>query len=359
MSGQYVSEAERVIADASRIIWGYVIRSFDVDSSNISPSETAFMYGAYHYSVIDILEEWHKEEDVRDIFIPSAAFLMNADPQNRDNVPVFLKMRDIVDNMISMMKADCCDSQTECGAVSIFNLRKEVFKIDYSEFDIKYFLKNVKSLRAEIREGIRQAFISANSSNRAINNTKNNAHKKESFGNRYIVLILTLFLFLFFAILVQINKYSYTKPVTKVPERTTLPALELLAKTPPAHGRILKYPSKEAVAPLEIQTSGSGYFYFVLTNSGNKDSVVMKFFAHAEKTLSIDVPLGKYDLYYAYGDTWYGTEKLFGDETIRKKCEEPLLFSFDGDSYTGWTLTLYPVKNGNMDTAYVSEDDFP
>lgn len=177
--------------------------------------------------------------------------------------------------------------------------------------------------------------------------------KKTSFVLPFILVVLAV------TTAISMVQYKNENSEVQITEQTTQPVPELVAKTPPAHGKLLKYPEKDAVAPLEIQTSGTGYYYFVLTILGDKDRPIMSFFAHAGKSVEVEVPFGKYDLYYAYGDTWYGAEDLFGDNTIREKCEDPLFFGYDGESYTGWTLTLYPVKDGNLDTVYVSEDEFP
>ena len=83
------------------------------------------------------------------------------------------------------------------------------------------------------------------------------------------------------------------------------------------------------------------------------------YYVRAGGTLSVDVPLGTYEIYYATGNTWYGRNNLFGPDTVYQKCEGSFSFTEDVSGYNGWTLTLYPTFNGNMDTDIIDADDFP
>ena len=129
-------------------------------------------------------------------------------------------------------------------------------------------------------------------------------------------------------------------------------------RTPPANGAILKYPGEKRVAPLTIHTSGDGYYFFTLVKAGSNERY-MNFFAHAGKTVDIDVPIGVYKIYYAKGDTWYGLNDLFGEDTRYYRLDDFFDFSDDDGDCNGWELTLTPVVDGNLDTESVSPDDFP
>lgn len=126
----------------------------------------------------------------------------------------------------------------------------------------------------------------------------------------------------------------------------------------PANGKILKRPKDEMLAPLTIHTTGDKYYFFSLMKVGYSDSY-MSFFGHGGKTIEVDVPIGVYKIYYATGETWYGTNDLFGPETSYYRCGDYFIFTKDDESYKGWVLTLYPVVDGNMDSESVSADDFP
>ena len=126
----------------------------------------------------------------------------------------------------------------------------------------------------------------------------------------------------------------------------------------PINGHIFLYPKEKRVAPLTIKTIGEGYYYFALTKLGSTKKT-MSFFGHGGDTIHIKVPLGTYKIYYATGSTWYGVDDLFGEDTVYKRCGASFAFTQDSDSYSGWTLTLYPVTDGNMDSKTISADEFP
>lgn len=140
------------------------------------------------------------------------------------------------------------------------------------------------------------------------------------------------------------------------------------------NGMIIHSPTVKAIAPLTVETSGSNSYYVVLkciecdadevSYQSRKNERLCKrrdisFFVSAGKTAEVDVPLGKYEIYYATGETWYGEDYLFGPTTQRYKCDDTFIFEINGDYVEGWTLTLYAVYNGNMDSDPVSEADFP
>ncbi len=135
-------------------------------------------------------------------------------------------------------------------------------------------------------------------------------------------------------------------------------------------GDIVKDTSAEKVAPLTVKTSGSSNYYVCLkclrtVGSGGRmlpslaSEVTMSFYVSGGKTEEILVPLGEYELYYATGKTWYGKALKFGSETKYCKCEDSFLFTESETGYNGWSVTLYPVYNGNLDTETVSAADFP
>lgn len=85
----------------------------------------------------------------------------------------------------------------------------------------------------------------------------------------------------------------------------------------------------------------------------------MSFYVSAGKSAEVLVPLGEYEIYYATGQTWYGPDDKFGSDTQFYKCDDTFDFYEDDDGYVGWTLTLYKVSNGNMDSTPIDEGDFP
>ncbi len=127
--------------------------------------------------------------------------------------------------------------------------------------------------------------------------------------------------------------------------------------TTPAHGGILRYHAVEAVAPLEIKTSSGGYYFIKLVNATTGQDAV-ELFIHGGRTIEIDMPLGSYIMKYASGQTWYGREHFFGPNTSYSKASSSFHFTKDYSGYSGYTVTLYKVTNGNLQTKSISASQF-
>lgn len=126
----------------------------------------------------------------------------------------------------------------------------------------------------------------------------------------------------------------------------------------PENGSIIhQYTYGEVTAPLTIVTDGDENYYVKL-----KDSVTgaeaLSFFVRAGMSAEVEVPLGTYELSYAYGSYWYGVKYLFGDETLCAKADDIFEFTQDGDYVYGWTVELYLQTDGNLDFDYIDADEF-
>ena len=133
-----------------------------------------------------------------------------------------------------------------------------------------------------------------------------------------------------------------------------------MMKIPTYNGEIIidQYPNSR-YAPFKIQTTTTddNIYYVLLAN--DLDNIIISFIVEGGNNVELNVPLGTYKLYYAYGDTWYGTEYLFGLSTKYVTSDEKLKFYDDGTYYNGHTITLYKVTNGNFDTESIGADSFP
>lgn len=126
---------------------------------------------------------------------------------------------------------------------------------------------------------------------------------------------------------------------------------------PPASGEVQLYTTMNGVAPLQIRSS-SGSNYLVKLADATTGQPVLSVFVRGGQTEEIDVPLGTYVVKYASGDRWYGYTHLFGPDTQCSKADRAFTFSFDGAHYSGYTVTLYKVGDGNLSTSRISADDF-
>lgn len=168
--------------------------------------------------------------------------------------------------------------------------------------------------------------------------------------------------------------FTPTPAPTPKPTPTPSPALTPVIIR---NGEIVLEPSSEMLAPLTVKASEDANYFILLKplnppSSSSPSSIVqrlermefmggarMSFYVSAGKSAEVSVPLGDFEIYYATGQTWYGPEEKFGSDTQFYKCDDTFDFYEDDDGYVGWTLTLYKVSNGNMDSTEINESDFP
>lgn len=130
-------------------------------------------------------------------------------------------------------------------------------------------------------------------------------------------------------------------------------------EVPPNGARLYPFmiPEETTTAPFSVETKGDGYYYLKLKDAQTKkDAFIL--FVHGGKTVETEVPLGDYYLYYAHGDTWYGSTDLFGPETVYMKSDDLFEFYVDDDYVNGWSIELYLQENGNMNTEAIDASEF-
>ena len=123
--------------------------------------------------------------------------------------------------------------------------------------------------------------------------------------------------------------------------------------TMPENGEILSGKETKWRSELTVHASyGSSHVVSVKTVDGNE---CVTFFVRAGESVTMGVPSQKLCVYFASGEKWYGYGKgrMFGDDTVYSKDDEPLDFS----QYT-WEYTLSPVYNGNFNETPSDEDEF-
>jgi len=126
----------------------------------------------------------------------------------------------------------------------------------------------------------------------------------------------------------------------------------------PSNGTQFVYLQRDAVAPLEILTRSTDGNYFIKLVTLNTKRTVAVMYVHGGQRAELLVPLGTYELRYAYGKTWYGPDHLFGPATRYAKAEEEFEFTLKGNHYNGYTVELYLQVDGNLHTTPISPEDF-
>lgn len=82
---------------------------------------------------------------------------------------------------------------------------------------------------------------------------------------------------------------------------------------------------------------------FVIVKRAGKDIILDRFFVRANQTVDTFLSVGELDVFFAFGDEWYGEDHLFGDDT---SCQVDR--GLDVSDAYGYEYTLYPVKDGNL-----------
>lgn len=110
--------------------------------------------------------------------------------------------------------------------------------------------------------------------------------------------------------------------------------------------------SVSGVAPLEIRTSASGgYHYLVKLVNRATNNVAGSYFIRSGESISVEVPVGSYEIRYASGKNWYGPTYLFGPDTLYSKADSIFDFTFNGYQYSGYSVELIMQPNGNLSTS--------
>lgn len=121
--------------------------------------------------------------------------------------------------------------------------------------------------------------------------------------------------------------------------------------TEPINGKILAGYEVSDGSEITVTASGSSSCVVKLKTTSGVSKII--FYVRAGETVTIGVPAEYLDVYFASGDTWYGMEHLFGEDTYYSKDDSTCNFK----EYT-WEYTLYPVSDGNFTQTPIDADEF-
>lgn len=150
---------------------------------------------------------------------------------------------------------------------------------------------------------------------------------------------------------------SYTSSLSNQPSQTqeNVPAYPEVKM--PNNGEMRVYTSKQRIAPLEIETAYGTNYFVKIVNSTNQHTA-LTIFVRGGNTVSIEVPLGTYEIKYAAGEKWYGETYLFGPKTAYSKADKLFAFKDDGYQVSGYMIKLFNVSNGNLSTSQINAAQF-
>lgn len=147
------------------------------------------------------------------------------------------------------------------------------------------------------------------------------------------------------------------------PAPSPSPTIGYISVPFPPHGTV-ELASGQAIdpyesAPFEIKTSSANKFYYIVLKSLSYPYVNCYIYLHGGEPAEVSVPLGSYEMYYACGDSWYGESVRFADTGGDFVAEDTFDFTSSGGYVYGYTVTLYDVYYGNLETSPVNAADFP
>lgn len=162
------------------------------------------------------------------------------------------------------------------------------------------------------------------------------------------------------------SNYATTAPSTTTPNYRLFDwNFSSTSSSRPANGTIFETSLYEGLAPFEVNApiDFDCYVYLHCVDvyyGSNRD---ISFYVRKGMSFELLVPLGTYELYYATGDGWVSSDArdkmVFGNDTTWNVSNDIFYFTDDDNSYNGYTVTLYSVYNGNMDTDVIAASDLP
>lgn len=144
---------------------------------------------------------------------------------------------------------------------------------------------------------------------------------------------------------------------TMAPYRSAPPVFSEPQQPRPAHGWTQNFSYRRPEAPLTVNTA-AGSDYFLKLEDASSGAAVMTVFVHGGLSAQVEVPLGTYRIKYASGETWYGPEHLFGPDTGCSMADRNFAFAATVTGVSGYTITLYKVRGGNLGTTKIAKDRF-
>ena len=158
-----------------------------------------------------------------------------------------------------------------------------------------------------------------------------------------------------------------------VPTQIQTPEPTLTREAMPENGKMFVNPDYESVCPfsfsgeygasyyvyLEYQYAPNNSYYSRHENTSDPTEENIAFFVRPGYSVDIDVPVGIYKLYYAFGNGWYGSKDLFGKDTTYCTVGDLLEFYTDNTTAYGININLRAQYDGNFETEYITASQFP
>lgn len=142
--------------------------------------------------------------------------------------------------------------------------------------------------------------------------------------------------------------------------RTVKPTENLTPVATPKTGIYKVYTTNQLLAPLEtINHNDNNHYLFKLTSPETK-TTTLTIFINKKENCNVKIPLGKYEISYAFGETWYGDDKLFGTSTQYRKYPNNYDFYYDIETpqYRGWYFDMQNTAIATQEIIFLNKEEF-
>ena len=151
---------------------------------------------------------------------------------------------------------------------------------------------------------------------------------------------------------------SAAAPVTSAPAVTTVTlSAQQAAAARPRNGRILYDRISGGQGQLKIK-NGTSRDSVVALVKGRKKAISIYVRAKSSATIR-DVRDGTYTIYFTTGTRYSVSKGRFTRAASYQRYNSRLRFTTTSRSSTIWTITLKPVKGGNIGSTHINPKDFP
>src|SRR5262249_29592697 len=130
-------------------------------------------------------------------------------------------------------------------------------------------------------------------------------------------------------------------PTIPAAKSAKAPAASALKPVSVKNGILRRKVGRDAIAPMRIETPTSAHYILKLVNTQN-GAEEMLIYVSSNSEFETKIPLGTYTIRGAYGEIWYGEEKLFGPDTsyfrlvLQDGKTERFVFQRNGNRVNGY-----------------------
>ncbi|MBL6752036.1 MAG: DnaJ domain-containing protein [Nevskia sp.] len=129
-----------------------------------------------------------------------------------------------------------------------------------------------------------------------------------------------------------------SQPQSRAEAPPTQTPAQVSASGEPATGWVQR-PSRNPAVALSISAPAPGSYYVKLLYTD--EAPLGTLYLRGGETLRVYVPVGIYRVRYAYGDSWLGTDRLFGDDTFYAELRDNYDFFVDQGRPSSHDIVIY------------------